>query len=168
MKIGTVVGVRLGKNAGGERIRKLLSVVFEDPEDVQTVELYEPPGEDSDVPLNSKVMVLNPTEGWKIAVGVDDLVQRISADGNKRIYAPGGGGEVRFLKSGNVQLNGNGKKLVTHAELKTALEEMATYINSTFLTLVTGPGVTANITAGALQVDIDDAKLENVDVGGGF
>ena len=85
MLIGTVTGSSITENKDDNEKRVLLQVTFLDDDDVQTVELILPPGEDSR-PLNgSAILAIEVDESYKFAIGVDDGIEPESEPGEKEI-----------------------------------------------------------------------------------
>lgn len=86
--------------------------------------------------------------------------------GQTKIYSTTADGKT--LKSlinldidGNIELNGNSKKFVTHAELNTALQTFVTSLNTNLASKLDGGG-----TAGVLTIDISASETTTVKTGG--
>jgi len=146
--------------------RTILTVQFAQDEDVQTVELAEPAGTDTGVTVGSRVFVLTVTTGWKIAVAADDGVDRESGPGEKRVYSTDSDGakqaEITLTADGNIHLNGDGKRLVTYAELDTALQGLIDYINAHTHSGVSSGGSTSGPPATPATLDISASETQTL------
>jgi len=85
--------------------------------------------------------------------------------GETAIYSTDANGTLKARidldAAGVIKLNGATKRLVTHAELNTALGLMVTAINATFATKLNGAGA-----AGTVTLDISAAETQTVKTGG--
>ena len=57
------------------------------PEDLQTVELMNHTGEDNNPPINSRVIIVDIGQAFKIAIASDDIIAPVTDPGEKRIYS---------------------------------------------------------------------------------
>ncbi len=85
--------------------------------------------------------------------------------GETAIYSTDSAGALKARidldASGNIKLNGATKRLVTYAELNTALGTFLTALNAKFATKADGGGA-----AGGLSLDISAAETQTVRTGG--
>ncbi len=133
----------------------------------RTTELYHPPGISSaptkgdrviEIPLGAGVRVAVATHNYKIEVeplSGETIIYSTDSDGNT-VKA-----QIKLDGSGNIDLNGNNKKLVTHAELNTALQSLVAAINANFATKQDAAGA-----PGTLSIDISAAETQTVRTGG--
>lgn len=68
-------------------------------------------------------------------------------------------GQTIILKDGKININGDSKQLVTHAELNTALQSFVTALNLTFATKLDTAG-----SPGTLSLDISSSKTTTINV----
>lgn len=135
--------------------------------DVLTPEVYTLPGIVSCAP-DGTIGVFVPFSGRRGAILATNNYQ-ISIDvarGETTIYSTTTDGKTIKARidldgSGNIDLNGNSKKLVTYAELNTALQALKTAINTALGTKLDGGG-----TPGTLTMDISAAETQTVRTGG--
>jgi hypothetical protein len=107
MQIGRVTGVEIGPNRDGEGNVRLLTVEITDPDDVQTVEQFRIPGDDSAPPIDSTVLVERVGEAWAIGVGFDDNVEPDADPGEKILYSSQGGtikAKVHLFTDGKIRI----------------------------------------------------------------
>lgn len=138
---GIVTGFEIGKNSNGTRDVVLLQVRISDPKDIQTIELMTPPGDDSIPPAGSRVVILQPSKSWKIAIANQDSITPQAGEGEKRLYSQAGGSEQAyiFIKSdGTIEVNGNSKTAVRFEDLQTALNTFKNSIESAIAGAITG------------------------------
>jgi hypothetical protein len=157
---GNVTGQEIKPNMGAENPRRLLQVQVTDDQDVQTVELFGPSGEDT-APVNgSRVIILQIGNAWKIAIGVDDGVTPTADSGEKILYAINNGAiaaKIHLKADGKVDLNGGTKSAVSYAALNTALQGLVTAINAALATKQDAPG-----SPGSLTLDLSAAESATV------
>jgi hypothetical protein len=84
---GRVVGRAITKNKDGTKKVLLMQVEITDPDDIQSVELMNHTGEESNPVVNSRSVILKIGDAWKIAVATDDLIEPITDPGEKRLYS---------------------------------------------------------------------------------
>ena len=71
---GIVTGFEIGKNRNGTKNVVLLQVRLRDKNDIQTVELMTPPGDDSIPPNGAKVAIFQVSPSYKIAIANSDNI----------------------------------------------------------------------------------------------
>ena len=180
-EIGTVTGWEIKKNKDGSAPVRLLQVVISDPEDVQTVEWIGKQGEDDGIILGSAVLII-PVGSTKYAFALDDGIQPVAGDGEKKLYSidsgakaaelnlgktgdieikAKAGGNINLKEAGELELNGNNDFLISFTQLQTILSQFALAINTEFAKYVLiAPG-----TALPVAVDITPAKTEKIQIG---
>lgn len=181
VETGIVTGWEIKKNRDGPAPVRLLQVVISDPEDVQTVEWIGKQGEDDGVILNSTVLIV-PVGSTKYAFALDDGIEPVAADGEKKLYSIDSGakaaeinldktgdieikaktgGNINLKEAGELELNGNNDFLISFTQLQTILSQFATAINVELAkyVLIT-PGTALPVT-----IDITPAKMEKIKIG---
>lgn len=117
---GNAVVVQL--SAGGEQER--------------TAEFYQLPGVASGPTKEDRAVVVPTGSGYRVVVASHNYRVGVEVSaGETVIYSTDsdGGSTQALIKlntDGNIDLNGDGKTLVTHAELDTALQNLVTALNS--------------------------------------
>ncbi len=137
--------------------------------DVITPELYQQPGIYSAPPGGARgiFIPLGGSRRYGVIVATHNYELDIQvAEGETTIYSTTPDGKTVKARidldgDGNIDLNGDSKKLVTYAALNTALQALVTAINTTFGTKLDGGG-----TVGALTLDISAAETQTVRTGG--
>lgn len=180
IEIGRVKSSEIKKNRDGAQNVVLLQVVLTDPEDVQTVELYGPAGDESRPKKDDLVIVIPLAPAWKIAIAVGGSIVPTMLEGEKKLFSRDASGAIaafiNFLQNGNLQLNGEGDFAVRFTALETAFNELKGKYND----LVTkhnthkhggvtpGGGITAgpDLTGSSSAADIAPAKIEEIEVPG--
>jgi len=163
MTTGIITGYEIGKNKTGTKDVVLLQVRITDKDDIQTIELRNNPGVDSIPALGSRVVILQITPSWKIAVATSDNITSDSSDGEMRLYSQDADVIMAFmklLKSGIIEINGNGDFAVRFNALDTALQAFITDLNTKLTTAFTGVGGAWPGTS----LDISGAKVDEVKI----
>jgi hypothetical protein len=193
MAIGKVTGYKIGPNKDGSRNVILLQVQITDPDDVQTVQMLDHPGEEFNPPNDSEVLVNQIEEGWKVAIAIDDLIAPTIEPGEKKIYASDGNGNiiasiyldkngkvivesngnidvVSNSGSGTIKLNSDADNAVAYSKLKTAFDQLKSDFN-TFVTTVYNlhkNGGVANtvpdILGSSSSADMSNSKIASIQV----
>ena len=167
--IGTKTGHSVGKNKDGDRDVILLQVRISDTDDIQTVQLYSPTGDDS-VPIDGSdivVLTVDNDESWKIGIAVDQLIAPDGVVGQKKIYSVDSGGNISanilFKTDGTIEINGNTDNAVRFQKLADQITILNTkYDAHTHPDPVSGnSGPPSNI---PLNIDISLAKIDEVKV----
>jgi len=89
-------------------------------------------------------------------------------DGDLTVDNTNGSGNGIF--KGTLEVKGNTRSLVTHAELNTALQGVITWLNSHTHLVTTAPGTTgpaSTAPTGPTSLDISSAKTDNIKTGAG-
>jgi len=109
--IGTVVGSELTTNRDGDDTVRMLQVEMTNSEDVQSIEQFRAPGDDSAPQVGARVIVLTLAPAYKVAVAMDDEVTPSASDGEKILYSFDSGGAkqavITLYTTGQVDINGN-------------------------------------------------------------
>lgn len=159
--IGTVTGHRIGKNLDGDKDVVLLQVEITDEDDIQTVELFNQSGEDYIPPIGSDVIVAEIAPNWKIGIATKDDITPTMLEGERKLYSQDAGSIKAFinlLKTGVIELNGNGDFAVRFDALDTAIQTFITALNAAFVLKQDA----AAQTSPALTLDISAAKVDEV------
>ncbi len=177
IRTGKVTGREVSTNRDGQKTVLNLQVEITSPEDIQTVELMQPAGEDTNPPDGSKVIILSAGSAWKIAVAVDDGIEPEMQPGEKKVYSVSEGAIqafINFLVSGNIEINGNADFAVRYTKLETAFNTLKSEFDTLVQTFNThthvynpGPGSGAPTAVPAAlgqpsQADISPAKVDTV------
>ena len=145
-------------------------------------DLFLAPGEDSKPIVGDRVAVM-PVNGERLAVAYYDSNIGLCESGEKRIYSRDADnnikGEVFLKKDGsinvtgeNINLNGNDKRFVTHAELDAALQLFMTALNTHTHLVAALPSappvlpIPTLIPTVPLSIDISASKTLTVKTGG--
>ncbi len=136
-------------------------------DDVLTPEIYTLPGIVSCAP-DGTLGIFVPFSGRRGAIVATNnyQVQIDLARGETTIYSTTQDGktvkaQIDLDGDGNIDLNGDSKKLVTYAELNTALQSLVTAINAALALKSDGAG-----SAGTLTLDISAAETQSLRTGG--
>lgn len=174
IRTGIVTGRELKKNRDSENNRLLLQVQITDADDIHTVEYMSPPGEDSNPPDGTKVLIIDAGRAYKIAFAADDNIQPSMEEGEKKLYSISDGAIaafINFLQSGIIELNGNSDFAVRFSELETGFNQMKTDFNNflttaynvhTHPTAPIGPISIPSLPGSASTADISAAKVDEV------
>lgn len=165
--IARVVGREVRTNKDGTANKLMLQVEISDPDDIQSVQLMNQSGEETNPPNDSQVIVVSIGESFKVAVAADDNIIPTMAIGERKIYSTSAGAVSAFinlLASGVIEINGNGEFAVGFTAMKAAFDQLISdfdlHIHSG---VTTGLGVSgppsAPTTADMTAAKIDDVRL---------
>lgn len=131
--IGKVTGQQVGINRDATEARRLMQVQITDDNDVQTAELMNPAGIDTN-PVNGCLLtIVAGGRAWKIAIAANDGVTPSVDTGEIRIYCQVGGAIVSNVycnKDGEVVMNDGTDYAVAFDDLKTAFDAFVADYNS--------------------------------------
>lgn len=110
MRVAKVTGQDVTKNKGSQGNKLVLQLEISSPEDIQSVQLMQSAGENSPPPTGSRVITIPiGTQGYKLAVGVDDGIEPPSAEpGEKKLYSSDGGtvkAVIYLKKDGTISIS---------------------------------------------------------------
>jgi phage gp45-like len=129
-QLGTVTGQEIKTNRNGEIDVRLLQVQFSNDRDIQTVQHFNPSGEDSAPIKGDKVIVFDIGPAFKVAVATQDLLAAVMGAGEKKLYSRDSDGVIKafinLLADGNIELNGNDYASTRFEELETAFNQLKT------------------------------------------
>ena len=167
IRIGKVTGRTTGKNRDGGDDVLLLQVEISDPDDVQTVQLMNPAGENSNPPDGSQVLIIDIGAAFKVAVATDDGIAPFGSPGDKQIYSADGGiikAFINLLTSGIIELNGNNDFAVRFNALKTEFDKLKADYNLHTHIYSPGPGgpIATAMAIPQTTADISSAKVDEV------
>lgn len=140
-------------------------------EQERTAEYYQLPGVASGPTPEDRAVVIPTASGYRIVVASHNYRVGVEVSaGETVIYSTNAAGdtkqaEIKLDTAGNIDLNGNGKTLVTHAELDAALQAFATSIDTAITSAITGHthgGVTTG--AGTTAPGAGAASPTSVDI----
>jgi hypothetical protein len=153
-----VAGIaEIGKSEYAERAEtpgKTISLEVRDALSTRTIEMMHPPGVISGPTKGDVVVTVDAGPRVRIAVASRNYKVNVEVgEGETLIYSTDRFGStvkstIKLDTSGNINLNGDGKKFVTHKELDTALQLFAVAVD-TQLKALGQPGVTLDISAAA-------------------
>ena len=86
-RLGIVTGRKSAKNRGGGPVTRLLQAMVTDRQDVQTVQLVEQMGEESNPPNGCLVVILPGGQAFKLGAAAGDGIAPVMDVGGKRIYS---------------------------------------------------------------------------------
>lgn len=131
--IGRVTGSEIRKNRDGDKKVVLLQVEVTDPDDVQTIELMNKAGVNSNPVDDARVFIAQAGSAFKIALAVDDGIEPDAARGDYEIYSSDGNGikkaSARCNADGILVLNFGTDYAVRFSELKAAFDEFKADVN---------------------------------------
>jgi hypothetical protein len=135
-------------------------------------EVYNPAGLFSRPPKGSRMLYI-PLGRYGVVIGGHNYQIAISpADGETTIYSTTADGAtlkatIKLLADGTIEINGNGKRLVTWDELNTALQNHTHAAGTLITTCGAGPGtVSGGATGAPVALDLTSAKTTTVKTGG--
>lgn len=159
---GTVTGFTIGKNKNSSEDVVLLQVRLRDDKDIQTIEYMTPPGDDSIPPNGAKVIILQVSPSYKVAIANRDKITPTVGAGEKMIYSQASDAVAAFIKllnTGIIELNGNSDFAVRFNALQSAINTFIGLLNTALSTKLDGGGA-----AGTLTLDISSAKVNEVKI----
>lgn len=129
-RLGIVTGRRTAKNKGGSVLVRLLQCMVTDRRDMQTVQLIEQAGEESNPKDGVLVVMLPGGQAFKLGVAAGDGVTPVMDVGGKRIYSvdPADGAvmaEVRLDPDGKITTTGPVAKQTLHPDGTVVVENAA-------------------------------------------
>lgn len=131
--IGTVVGSEVKKNKDGDDDVRILQVEFSNKDDVQSVELFPGSGEEVSPMPGDKVIVVDLSPSYRIAVSSNCYKVPEVDFGEKMIYSYDENGiplsHIIMHDDGNVEIQGDGDYAVRFNELKSAFDELKSNLN---------------------------------------
>ena len=162
---GRVVGREVRSNRDGLTEKLMLQVEISDPDDIQSVQLMNMAGEDTNPPDDAKVLVASIGPAFKVAFVTDDDIVPTMDIGERKMYSIDAGAIAAFinlLAGGDIELNGNADWAVAFTDLKTAFDQFVSDFNAhTHSGVTTGVGVSgAPVTPTA--ADMTGARVDNV------
>lgn len=162
-EIGNLINQLIEKNRDGDQLVRMLKLQITDPDDVQSVEYMQGPGEDSNPPLDSQVLTLSLGEAWQLAIALNDGVEPDPSllKGEKKVYASDSGvikSFITLLKSGVIKINGDADFAVRYNALNTALQAFITDLNAKLFTAF----ATVPYSWPGTSVDISGSKVDKV------
>ncbi len=137
-----------------------------------TLELpyYQLPGISAGPTDGDKAVVVN-IAGFRIVIASHNYrAGEAASAGEVVIYSTDSGGDaaqarIKLNTDGNIDLNGTGRTLVTHAELDTAIQGLVSYINGHTHSGVTAGSDPSGPPAAPTSVDISAAEAETLRTG---
>ena len=162
--IGTVKGYQVTNNRNSDHKVVMLQVQLSDSEDIQSVELYNPFGEKS-IPQNEqRVLILQLSRAWKIAIAIDDKIDPSDLnDGEKKLYSLDPSGAIAafmtLTNTGELFLNGETDYAVRFLELKAGFDQLKSDFNNHIHTETGASTSTPTVPSAA---SIDDSKVDEV------
>lgn len=131
--IGTVRGYEVTENKDSDTPTRMLQVELTNAEDLQSIEMMEPPGEDSNPQPGTRVLVLDLGPAYRVTVATDDGVTPDAGVGEKKLYSYDSSGNVLayvyFRSDGVLEVNGNSDYAVSYTKMKEAFDELKSDFN---------------------------------------
>jgi phage gp45-like len=177
--IGTVLGSEVTKNKDADEDSRILQVELTNTDDVQSIEQMGQVGEDSSPQPGARVIVLDLSPSYRVAVAAEDGVTPAVADGEKEFYSYDSSGSklatIRLLSDASIELNGNTDFAVAFDDLKVAFDQLRDDFNdfvSTVFNVHAHPGVTAGaastgpppVGGSPSSADMAGAKVDSIKV----
>jgi hypothetical protein len=152
----------------GDKKALFAEVQFSHDGEVRTLQIYPGMGEDS-WPLKGDVVTVEKTSGvWRI-VGIWDGNEPKLKPGERELYSRKKDGskaaKVLLDGEGNINLNGDSKRLVTYAELNQELQRIWTAVK-THTHAVASETASPSPSLAAETLDISAAETKTVKTGG--
>jgi hypothetical protein len=164
----------VGEVKNGEAKALFAEVEFSHNE-VRTVQVFPGMGEDS-WPCKGDTVVVEKAGGFYYVSGVWDGAEPNRKPGEREIYSRKKDGskaaDILLDGEGNISLNGDGKRLVTYAELNDALQQMWANIKShthEVPGIMSGPSAAAATPSAGLaplSLDISASETQTIKTGG--
>jgi len=132
-------------------------------EQERTSEMYHNPGISSAPTKNDRIISIPVGTGTRVAIAAHNYrIEVEPASGETIFYSTDSAGnivksQIKLDNAGNIDLNGDSKKFVTHTELNTALQLLITALNANIGTKLDGGG-----TPGVLAIDISAAATTTI------
>jgi len=161
--LGVVKGSRIGNSFRSTKQVVILSVVIDDPKDVQSVEFLGVNGDFSIPVTGSTVLIHTVIDEYKVATAVNTGVVIIGlGEGERSVFAVNGeayGGIIDYLKNGEVVINNGVGFAVEFNKLKVGFDQFKVDHN-THVHVETG--ASTNVPTVLSVATIDDSKVEKV------
>lgn len=175
---GVVIGQTIEKNRDGENNVRMLQVEITEPNDTQSIQQISFSGEDNAPTKGDTVAIIEVSESYKIAIGIQDQIVPEVESGERKLYSQDGGVIKSFVylkKDGQMILNGTGDYAVRFNKLKETIDELQDDIASlktAFSSWITVPQdggaalktITGTWFATPLTKVIDPAKIDTIEV----
>lgn len=161
---GIVKGYEIKKNRDGKNNVVMLQCEINGSSDTQSVELFNPVGDNSIPVMNSVVMILEAGGSWKIAVAQNDQKDFKSGlnEGEKYLYSKDENSFIKIKNDGTIEINGDADYAVRFNELKTGFDQLKSDFNN-FLIHVHGSSGTPPVPpAVPSSASIDNSKVDEV------
>lgn len=121
---GTVTSNEITTNNDSEDNVRMLEVQISDPDDVQSVQLFSPSGDDSNPPVGSTVAIINVSQAYKVVVAANDNIEPSMDVGEKKLYSSANGSIMAFINlknDGDIELQSSGgatAKLLNNGDIE--------------------------------------------------
>lgn len=180
MELGIVTNFEVKENKDSTKKSILLQVKMdEESEVVRTVEFFSQAGEDTIPAIGSRVIIINVSDGYQIAIATTDDLESEVDQGEKEFYSTDSPATQKLARlklnsNSEIELNGNADFAVAYNDLKTALENLDTAINAeltkisatlgAMVTAFSGLGITITppYVQGTITTDITLSKVDKV------
>ena len=154
-KSGQITGREDSTNRDGDIVVRILQTEVSSADDLQSVELADHFGTESNPPTGSRVLIMKVGEAWKLTSSVKDStdLELNGKIGAKQVYStdePGteriatvtldndgaitlqntGGSSIILQPDGNIEINGNTDTAVAFTDMKAAFDELRTEVNA--------------------------------------
>lgn len=164
--LGTVTGISF-KKKGAAPGKAIIIQTLSAGEQERTAEMYHSPGISSMPTENDRVISVPIGTASRVIIAAHNYrIEVEPSSGETIIYSTNGDGSVvkstiKLDNDGNIDLNGDGKKFVTHAELDTALQTFITALNLHVHATVTSLG-TPTPPATPMSLDISASETTTI------
>ena len=166
-ELGTITGMEVAKNRDGKSDVRIARAILSDPEDVQSIELITPGGEDHVPEDRDILLVLKISEAYKLGLITDDQIEPDEnlQPGEKEIYSKQSGVKLAKLKlnlQGELVLNDGTDFAVAFEKLRTEFNELQVKFNTHIHGGVAAGGQTSGVPTVLSTANIDNVKVEKV------
>ena len=166
VRTGIITSREITTNRDGTGNRIMLQVQLTSPDDIQTVEYVNLPGQDENPINGSRVYIIEVANSYKIGIAVDDGVDPWGDPGEKRVYSTDAAGAIQafinLLKTGIIEINGNADFAVRFDALQAKLTALEAQLIAHVHPGVTAGGASTGASVTPFDIDITTAKVDEV------
>lgn len=154
-------------NRDGSRLVRMLQVELSADDDIQSVEMIRPGGDDFSPPDGTRVFIVQVGPAYKLSLGVDDKVEPQAAKGDHWLYAIDGAGDaasiIKLIGNGTAEILGDTDFAVRYSALETAFNQLKSDFDTHVHSGVTSGGSSTAVTTPS-TADITGAKINEIKV----
>lgn len=167
LMLGTIKGSEIRQNRDSNINSRMLNSEISSPEDIQSVELIIPHGQDFNPEIDNVVLILEISPSYKLGILIDDgsVPDATLQEGEKELFSIQNGvkkAKIRLNKDGEIILNDGNNFAVKFNELKAQFDQFKIEFAGHLHTGVTPGGGNSGVPSAALTLDLSSAKAEKV------